>query len=124
MFDFQKLIVYQRSIEFYTKISKEIFKKNLIDKIPKDQLKRASMSITLNIAEGTSRFSKADRRHFYTIARGSLYECIAVLDLLKEDALIDEALRLNLSSTGEEISKMLYAMEVQLTKQCQLQFQR
>lgn len=124
MFDFQKLIVYQRSIEFYTKISKEIFKKNLIDKIPKDQLKRASMSITLNIAEGTSRFSKVDRRHFYTIARGSLYECIAVLDLLKEDALIDEALRLNLSSTGEEISKMLYAMEVQLTKQCQLQFQR
>ena len=124
MFDFQKLIVYQRSIEFYTKISKEIFKKNLIDKIPKDQLKRASMSITLNIAEGTSRFSKADRRHFYTIARGCLYECIAVLDLLKEDALIDEALRLNLSSTGEEISKMLYAMEVQLTKQCQLQFQR
>ena len=116
MFDFQKLIVYKKSIEFYTGISIEIIKKNLIDKIAKDQLRRASMSITLNIAEGTSRFSTADRRNFYTIARGSLYECIAILDLLIKDGLIDFTLHLNFSTLGEEISKMLYSMEMKLTK--------
>ena len=116
MFDFQKLIVYQKSIEFYTGISNEIIKKNFIDKIGKDQLRRASMSITLNIAEGTSRFSTADRRNFYTIARGSLYECIAIFDLLIKDGLIDTTLHLNFSTLGEEMSKMLYSMEMKLTK--------
>ena len=116
MFDFQKLIVYQKSFEFYTGISNEIIKKNQIDKIGKDQLRRASMSITLNIAEGTSRFSSADRRNFYTIARGSLYECIAILDLLLKDKLINPPLHLNFSTIGEEISKMLYSMEMKLSK--------
>ena len=116
MFDFQKLIVYQKSIEFYTGISNEIIKKNQIDKIGKDQLRRASMSIALNIAEGTSRFSSADRRNFYTIARGSLYECIAILDLLLKDEVINPTLHLNFSTIGEEISKMLYSMEMKLSK--------
>ena len=116
MFDFQKLIVYQKSIEFYTGISNEIIKKNQIDKIGKDQLRRASMSITLNIAEGTSRFSSADRRNFYTIARGSLYECIAILGLLLKDKVINPPLHLNFSTIGEEISKMLYSMEMKLSK--------
>ena len=35
------------------------------------------------IAEGTSRTSKADRRHFFVIARGSTYETYAIIDLLK-----------------------------------------
>lgn len=74
------------------------------------------MSITLNIVEGTSRFSNADRRNFYTIARGSLYECIALMDLLIKDGLIYVALHLNFSTIGEEISKMLYSMEMKLTK--------
>lgn len=40
----------------------------------------------MNIAESTSRFSDADKRNFFVISRGSLIECIAILDLLKVDS--------------------------------------
>ena len=48
----------------------------------RDQLDRASVSIVLNLAEGTGRRSGPDKAHFYTIACGSATECAAVMDLL------------------------------------------
>ena len=48
----------------------------------RDQLDRASVSVVLNIAEGSGRFGPADKAHFYLIARGSAMECLAALSLL------------------------------------------
>ena len=45
-----------------------------------DQLKRASLSIPLNIAEGNGKFTQKDKARFYHIARGSATECGAILD--------------------------------------------
>jgi four helix bundle protein len=48
----------------------------------RDQLSRASLSISLNIAESAGRTSRADKAHFIAIARGSAMECAAIVDVL------------------------------------------
>src|SRR5690606_1438083 len=48
-----------------------------------DQLNRASLPVAANIAEKNGRFTKADRRSFFGIARGSLQECVPLLELAR-----------------------------------------
>ena len=55
-----------------------------------DQLRRASLSIPLHIAEGYGRRTHADRSRFYDIARGSAHECGAVLDASCILEIVDE----------------------------------
>jgi four helix bundle protein len=45
------------------------------------QIRRAALSVHLNIAEGASRRSEAERKRFYEIARGSIIEIDAALDV-------------------------------------------
>ncbi|MBL7942273.1 MAG: four helix bundle protein [Flavobacteriales bacterium] len=110
MFDFEKLIVYQKSREFYVSTTQWVEKRPELSKTIRGQLERASLSIALNIAEGTARFTKADKRNFLVIARGSVFECYAIFDVLeaidpeRRNGLYDYRLSL------EEISKMLFAM--------------
>lgn len=48
------------------------------------QIKRAALSVKLNIAEGASRKSIAERKRFYEIARGSLVELDTAIDVCVE----------------------------------------
>ncbi len=109
MFDFEKLEVYKKAKDFNISVYQFLLNKD-IDRSTRDQLKRASLSIQLNIAEGTSRFSKADKRNFYVIARGSAYECVAVFDFLISINFINSETYSNFYAQLEELSKMLYAM--------------
>ena len=110
MFDFEKLDVYQKAKAF-NKIVYQYLKSNrLIDTTTRNQLRRASFSVMLNIAEGSSRFSSADRRNCYVIARGSIFECVAIFEFMKDEGLLTDELYANLYSNSEEMSKMIYAM--------------
>ena len=89
-FLFERLEVYQRAVEFAEKIEslcRPISKGNyhLVE-----QLRRASLSISLNIAEGSGRWHKKDKKQFYLIARGSAYECVPILEILRRKKLIEE----------------------------------
>ena len=56
-----------------------------------DQLRRAALSVSLNIAEGSGRYHKKDKKNFYYFAWGSLFECIPILTILRnEKALTDQ----------------------------------
>jgi len=48
------------------------------------QIRRAALSVHLNIAEGSSRRSEAERKRYYEISRGSVIEIDAALDIAKE----------------------------------------
>ncbi len=67
-------------------------------------------SIPLNIAEGSGKFSKADRKNYYTTARASLYECIAILDILNEEKIINELYYQSQLTNADELSRILYSM--------------
>jgi four helix bundle protein len=109
MFDFEKLDIYKKAKIFNSDV-RVLIKSSKFDPTTKDQLRRASFSIVLNIAEGSGRFSKADRRHFYVISRSSIFECIAILDVLKDEMVIDENQFKLFYFGAEEISKMLFTM--------------
>jgi len=72
-----------------------------------DQLNRASVSISTNLAEGNGRFTKADRQNFFMIARGSTQECVPLLELARRRELIDEALYNKCRAEIEIIAKMI-----------------
>lgn len=110
MFDFEKLEVYQKA-KHLNKVTYQLITQNKnVDRTTKDQFRRAAFSIMLNIAEGSSRFSKPDRRNFYVIARGSAFEYAAILDFLKEEELVSLEFHTDFYNRTTELSKMLYAM--------------
>ena len=106
-FAFEKLNVYQKAITFADNIC------TLTRDFPRgyyflvDQLNRASLSISANIAEGNGRFTKPDRKNFFIIARGSIQECVPLLELSLRQGLLKPENHQRLKSDLEEISRMI-----------------
>ncbi len=110
MMGYEKLDVYQCSIEFLGIAA------TVIEKMPRgysiltDQLKRSSLGLPLQIAEGAGKRSKIDCRRFYDYARGSAMECGAVLDACLKLKLIDN----KLVKDGKNILERIVAMLTKL----------
>lgn len=107
VFIFEKLNVYQESLNLAEKISK------LTEEFPRgsyylsDQLNRAVTSISLNIAEGNGRYHKNDRNQFFYIARGSAHECVPLIELACRKGLISAVAKEELFDKLEIIAKMI-----------------
>ncbi len=85
---FENLQVYQKAVDFADKIG------SLTENFPRgyyflvDQLNRAALSIATNLAEGNGRFTKPDRKNFFTIARGSVQECVPLIEVARRRGFI------------------------------------
>ena len=99
----QKLDVYSSSKEFVLecdRMSKLLPEEEKYGMVA--QIRRAALSVHLNIAEGCSRKSEAERKRFYEIARGSLIEIDAALDIAND---LDYLKKGNLLILGEKMIK-------------------
>ena len=111
MLTFQKLRVYQRSIEFLALTIQ------ILADLPRgtadlaDQLLRAAQSQPRNIAEGAGRRTAADQARFYAIARGSAMEAAAALDTMRVMKVVSE----ERYAVGTELLEKIVGM---LTKMC------
>jgi four helix bundle protein len=77
--DANRLHVYGVALELHTLASTLIA---MLNRIVRDQLERASLSVVLNIAEAGGRRSRRDKARYYAIARGSATEVAALFDVL------------------------------------------
>jgi four helix bundle protein len=77
--DANKLHVYNVALELHTFCSTLV---GSLQRIVRDQLERASLSVVLNIAEAGGRRSRRDKARYYAIARGSATEVAALFDVL------------------------------------------
>ena len=108
LFGYRKLIAYQKSKELVRHTYK------LLDKFPTteryalcDQLRRSSISITSNIAEGVNRFSLKEKLHFIEISFASLMEVSSQFEIAEDLGYISTDERLSVDVLIEEIARLL-----------------
>ena len=108
VFGYRRLVAYQKAKE----IVKRTYK--LLKKFPSeeryalcDQMRRSSVSITSNIAEGVNRFSVKDKAHFIEIAFGSMMEVSSQVEISEELGYITNEERLSMDALVEEEARLL-----------------
>ena len=115
MFNFEKLDVWQEAIQFADLIYQ------LTNTFPGDerfgltnQMRRAAISVSSNIAEGSSRGSHSDFSRFIEIATGSLFEVVSQATVSRRQNLIDESAYKRIYSAAERQSRMLSGLRKSL----------
>lgn len=112
VFGYRKLIAYQKAKE----IVKRTYK--ILKKFPSeeryamcDQLRRASVSITSNIAEGINRYSVKDKSHFIEMAYGSLMEVSSQFEIAEELGYITTEERMSMDELIREEARLLSGLQ-------------
>lgn len=110
MFRFERLDVWRKSVDFATLVYETT------KGFPADerfglvaQVRRSAVSISANIAEGSSRTSDRDFSRFVEVAFGSLCETVSHLHIAKSQMLVAQEKHEVLYGAAEELSKMLSA---------------
>ena len=111
-FGYRKLVVYQKAKE----VVKHTY--HLLKKFPADeryamcdQLRRASVSITSNIAEGVNRYSVKDKIHFIEFAYSSLMEVSSQFEIAEDLGYISPEERLSMDILTEEVARLLSGLQ-------------
>ena len=118
MFSFEKLDVWQKSIDFADLVYK------VTRAFPDDerfgltsQMRRAAVSVSSNIAEGSSRFSKSDFARFLEIATGSVFEVVSQSFVSRREGFLNDEDFKKIYSSAEEQGRMLSGLRSSLFSQ-------
>ena len=108
-FSFEKLLVYQKGSRLRRSVCErtENFGQQAYSFLVNQLNRQVALSMSANIAEGNGRFTKADRRNFFGIARGSVQECVPLLELAQRRRLLTPEEHISLKESLEEIARML-----------------
>ena len=117
MFNFENLEVWQKAIEFADLVY------SLTRQFPDDerfgltnQMRRAAVSVSSNIAEGSSRMSHADFARFVEIATGSVFEVVSQSTVGLRQGFLSQKYYQQLYEAAEEQSKMLSGLRKSLLR--------
>jgi four helix bundle protein len=107
-FNFEKLDVWREAIEFANLIYK------LTSKFPEherfgltNQMRRTAVSVSSNLAEGTSRISRVDFGRFVEIATGSLFEVVSQANISLNQRFLTRPEYERIISSAEKQCRML-----------------
>ena len=110
MISYEKLKVYQLSLDCveqcYELLEEQIKGYGELS----SQLKRAIVSVALNIAEGAGKSGFSEKRHYYEIAKGSAMESAAVCDILYRAHVINDVKHAECKALLEQVICMLSRM--------------
>jgi len=108
MFNFEKLEAWEEAVKFADLVYK--LTRNFPDQERfglTNQMRRAAVSISSNIAEGSSRISRPDFARFVEIATGSLFEAVSQSFLGRNQGFLNNDLFRQLYAAAEKQGKML-----------------
>jgi four helix bundle protein len=109
MRNFRKLVIWQKAVEVAVNVYEAVkdFQGSDLYTIG-NQMKRASVSVPSNIAEGCSRRSSADKRRFVEIALGSAYELETQLEIASKCCLLSSEKANELMNELSELQRRIY----------------
>ena len=116
---FENLLVWQRGQELFVDIHNRTMRGEIKrDFAFRNQLRRASLSIPANVAEGFGRYSHKEFMRFLAIANGSAYEVRSHILLAKKINYLDEAEAEEFIEKCLEISRLIAGLRKSLMKKC------
>ncbi len=117
MFGFEKLTAWQKAVEYADLMYKVTRSFPTEERFGlTSQLRRSAVSVSSNIAEGSSRSPRTDFARFVEISYGSLLESISELEIAKRQEFLNDAMFDTAYKKAEELAKMLSAFRRTLKK--------
>ena len=115
-FGYRKLVAYVRACE----VRRFVYR--LLKSFPKEeefalcnQMRRAAVSVTSNIAEGMTRYSVKEKTHFLELSFGSLMELMSQLEVAFEENYISETDFKNIESLIAETARLISGLQKSFT---------
>ncbi|MBK9105072.1 MAG: four helix bundle protein [Saprospiraceae bacterium] len=110
MFDFEKLDVYNHLRALNKEVLKFLYAAPEIDPFLKEQWKTATVNAAINLAEGVGRIVDAEKKQYFTVSRGAIFESVSLMHIVSDLNQISQADFTTFYDQYETVSKMLLGL--------------